>query len=410
MTRSVSLRRFCLKRAQSIKNAKRRGTAASAASALVAVTFADRAITLVPADLFVQASAVATTPLRVPVDNDADTLDIACDGATAVVVGANSATPVALVDLAAQRQLATLAYPGKLARSVSVDADGSQALVMLHANAMSAGGAIRRLVIAGEGLTDNGKELTFGQDYVARVYLAPGGRSGVAVVGGGSTRLVAFALPSLTVTGSVNLGAVGNAVVFGPDGTRVFVRSGQRGARDAISAFPFDAAAGAIGTSSLWRSEIVSGFTGTVYETSLAIAPDGSVLIAGDENIGGATSCQGSPYSTRPRAHCCVRSTSQPARPHESSPRIVPARRLLSRKPPSSTTTLASTTTSSPRSPTRLRSWTTARSPAGRVPASNSTCSALECPARRIPAASSARALRPRARTSARPTPPSARP
>lgn len=319
------------KRAQTLKNAKNTATAATAASAAVAATFGDRAVSLIPDYLFVQASAVATAPIRVPVANDADTLDIACDGSTAVVVGANSTTPVSLVDLAGQREVATVAYPGKLARSVSVDGNGTQALVVLDATTVSAGGAIRRVTLSGGSIADSGKELAFGGDYVARVYLAPGGKAGVAIVGGGATRLVAFTVPALTVTNAVNLGAVGNAVVFSPDGTRLFVRSGQRGVRDAITAFGFDPVAGTIGATSLWRSEAVSGFTGTVFETSLAIAPDGSALVAGDENLGGSLLAPRLAVLD-PSSGTVVRSVDLAA---DASPRIVATHRACAAAAPS---------------------------------------------------------------------------
>lgn len=233
--------------------------------------------------------AAPAEPVTIQVSNDADALDIACDGTTAVAVGANSATPVSLLDLDSQREVATVAYPNKLARAVAIDDAGTQAIVVIDDPIVSTAGTVRRVTIAGGAIADSGEQLSFNGEYVWRVYLAPGGKVGAVIVGSGATRLVSFSVPGLVMKGSVNLaGGVGNAVAFSPAGDRVYVRSGQRAAKDVIESFAFDSNTGAIGQTAILRIDAVSGFTGVGFQTSMAISWDGATLIAADENTVGA--------------------------------------------------------------------------------------------------------------------------
>jgi hypothetical protein len=260
----------------------------NAGSIVAAVAFGDGNITVISEAGFVPLGNTPPPPSQIPVSNDADTLDVACDSTTAVVVGANGASSVALVDLASRQQVASVAYTGKVARSVAVDDQATQALVVTDDKPVSTGGVVRRLVIAGGTLNDSGESLAFGTEYVARAFLAPNAKFGVAIVGSGATRLVSFSVPGLVQGSSVNLaGGAGNAVAFSPDGTRVYVRSGNRGVKDVIEAFAFDPATGAIGQTRLYRNDTVGGFTGPVYSTPMVITPDGNYLMAADEDIGG---------------------------------------------------------------------------------------------------------------------------
>lgn len=253
----------------------------------VVVASGERSLRHVPENSFAT-GATAAVPSQIGVSNDADSFDIACDGRTAVVVGANSATPVSLVDLAAQAETATIGYTGKLGRSVAVSEDATQALVVLDDQGVSSAGVIRRLLISQGGLADAGEFLAFGASYISRVHYAPGGKFGVAVVGSGASELVSFTIPGLVRTSSVSLGGgVGNAVVFNAAADRVYVRSGRRDVKDAVEAFTFDAATGQIGQSPLWRSDTIAGFNGVVYQTPMAISEDGRYLVAGDEDVGG---------------------------------------------------------------------------------------------------------------------------
>src|SRR5690606_4200449 len=82
-------------------------------------------------------------PVEIPVGNEADACAVACDGRTTVVVGANSATLVSLVDLSSAREVATAAYPNRLARAVAVDDAGRVAVVVLDDPAANTSNEIR---------------------------------------------------------------------------------------------------------------------------------------------------------------------------------------------------------------------------------------------------------------------------
>ena len=217
-----------------------------------------------------------------PISNDADALAVACDGRTAVVVGANSPTPVSLVDLAAAREVATAPYPGKLARAVAIDDAGSTAIVVLDNAVNTTASEIRRVIISPAGaLADAGESLAFGGDYVSKVRIAPGGRFGIAIVGVGTSRLVSFSLPGLAIRGSVTLAAgIGNELVFNHAGDRIYARSGRRAIiPDVIQGFAFDPATGTIGQAATLRIDNVAGFTGVVFLDPMALSSDGTELL-----------------------------------------------------------------------------------------------------------------------------------
>ena len=66
----------------------------------------------------------------IDISNDADAFALSCDGRFALVAGSNSATPVTLVDLTTQAEVAAFTYNG-LARSVAACDDGQSVLVVL---------------------------------------------------------------------------------------------------------------------------------------------------------------------------------------------------------------------------------------------------------------------------------------
>jgi hypothetical protein len=231
----------------------------------------------------------AATPVRVP--NAADSLAATCDGRYAVVVGSSTGgTPVASIDFVNGTPLASLPFAGKLARAVAVGDDGRTVLAVLDNASITNASAIRRIALDGNGsLADTGEQLAFAaDDYVTNVVLAPGARFGVALARAPSTgtRLVSFAVPGFAPKGSVRLaGSIGNALVFDPSGTFVYTRSGNRGiAPDVIERFAFDAATGALGAAASLTIGNVAGFTGTAFETPLAISPDGARLYAAEES------------------------------------------------------------------------------------------------------------------------------
>jgi hypothetical protein len=64
-------------------------------------------------------------PTTLTVSNDADVFALSCDDRFAVVGGANSATPVSVLDFEQAREVFTLPVPNRLARSVSIGDDGA---------------------------------------------------------------------------------------------------------------------------------------------------------------------------------------------------------------------------------------------------------------------------------------------
>lgn len=235
------------------------------------------------------ASRAAFSSDPINISNDADAMDISCDARFAVVVGANSGTPVSLVDRLVSREVSTIALPGRLGRAASIGDDGRTVLVVLDDPVNNTHNSVRRLTIEANGtLTDSGQELSFGTEYVTKVRIAPGSKTAVALVGI-PTRIVAFTLPALALRGSVNLtGGTGNAVAFSPTGDKVYARSGRRAAApDVIEGFAFDPATGTIAQTASPRIANVSGFTGVVYLDPMAISTDGTRIVAAEENATG---------------------------------------------------------------------------------------------------------------------------
>jgi len=240
--------------------------------------------------------AKASSPLvSTAVSNDADAFASTCDNRLTVVVGySTNGTPVSLVDETAGREVVKLSYPNMLARAVAVGDDGQTALVVLDSAMGSGASSIRRLAIGATGtLADTGDQLAFAaSDFVSKVAIAPGSRSGAALVAsnaGGGTRLVSFTMPGLVIRDSVNLAAnAGNAIAFNSAATRIYARSGsQAAAPDVIQGFSFDRTSGALGHVAALTIGNVSGFTGSLLNNPMAIAPDDSVLVATEEDARG---------------------------------------------------------------------------------------------------------------------------
>jgi hypothetical protein len=246
------------------------------------------------------ASAQATprasiAPGSVQVSNDADALAPTCDGKFELVVGySDVGTPVALVDLNAGAQVATLPYANQLARDAATGDDGSTGLVVLDNAAISNASTIARLTVApGGALSDSGERLPFGSsDYVVKVRVAPGSHTGVALVNsstGGGARLVSFAVPGLASKGSVALaGQLGNAIAFDGTGRKIYARSGARASvPDVIQVFDFDPATGMLGQTASLTIGNVSGFTGAGFNNPMDVTADAQLIIAAEEDARG---------------------------------------------------------------------------------------------------------------------------
>jgi hypothetical protein len=237
------------------------------------------------------------TPIVVPISNDADSLAVSCDRRFAVVVGSTffsqTNTPVSLVDLDAHQEVASVPYPDRLSDFAAIGDDERTVLVCLQDQ--TGGGApptVRRLMLDENNgtLTDAGVELAFGSnDFLTQVGIAPGSHVGIALVQrfpAGTTDLVSFSLPDLTVQDSVTLaGAVGNAVVFNCTGDKVYARSGSQALDpDVIEGFVFDPLTGTINHTAFLTINDISIFYGARYGDPLAISSDSTLLFAAEEN------------------------------------------------------------------------------------------------------------------------------
>jgi hypothetical protein len=242
----------------------------------------------------------SATPVAIPISNDADSLTTSCDGRFAVVVGSTffsqTNTPVSLVDLNADEEVATVAYPDRLGYYAAIGDDGQTVLVSLQDQ--TGGGApptVRRLTLDSTNgtLTDAGVELAFdSNDFLTHVRVAPGSDVGVALVEhfqAGTTELVSFSLPDLTIQDSVTLaGVIGSSVVFNCAGDKLYARSGSQALEpDVIQGFDFDPLTGTIANAAFLTINDISIFYGARYGDPLAISSDGALLIAAEENEDG---------------------------------------------------------------------------------------------------------------------------
>jgi hypothetical protein len=240
------------------------------------------------------------TPIVIQTSNDADSLTISCDGQFAVVVGSTffsqTNTPVSLVDLDADKEVATVPYPDRLGYYATIGDDGQTVLVSLQDQ--SGGGAppvVRRLMLDEKNstLTDGGVELAFGSnESLTHVGVAPGSHVGVALVENfqsGTSDLVSFSLPGLTIQDSVTLaGVISNAVVFNCEGDKVYARSGSQALDpDVIEGFDFDPVTGSIGNTAFLTINDISIFYGARYGDPLTTSSDSTLLVAAEQNEDG---------------------------------------------------------------------------------------------------------------------------
>ncbi len=230
------------------------------------------------------------TPAPIPISNDADAFALTCNRRFAVVVGANSATPVSVVDLATHAEVSTFAYNG-LGRSVAVCDDGQSVLVVLDNKAGTAS-EVRRLTIGTNGtLTDTGESFPFGgQATISKVFAIPGSHVGIAlvtIVGLTTTsEVVSFSIPGLQMLDSAPLsGQLANAAALSCSGAgaKVYARSGSRGPNpDIIEGFALDQMTGALGDTAALTISNVSFVNVPVFANPLALSRDDPVLIASE--------------------------------------------------------------------------------------------------------------------------------
>jgi len=237
-------------------------------------------------------AAVSSQATSIPVSNDADAVGLSCDSRFAVVVGANSATPVCLVDLVAHQEVDTYAYDG-IGRNVAVCDDGS-VLVALNSAPVLTNSVLRRLTIAQPGqFNDPGEELTLGPNVeIRKVFSVPGSKTCVALTTESTdtntvSRLVSLSIPGLQVLDSVPLsGLIGHVAAVSCAGDKVYVRSGKGGPQpDFIEGFTYDPVTGAIGDAASVTITNVSFATTSIFEHALAISRDGTRLIASETAV-----------------------------------------------------------------------------------------------------------------------------
>jgi hypothetical protein len=227
----------------------------------------------------------------IPTSNDADEFAISCDEHYAVVTGfSSSGKPISLVDLQMHMEVTTLSIPNEFGHSAAIGDDGQTVVVTLNILPNLGSPIMRRLTLAGGTLTDSGVHLGFANTaFVTEVAIASGSKTGIAVVSDstapGSTHLISFDLPGLTMKDSVTLAneVVHAAIVFNCASDKVYVRTGVGFGTDTIEGFDFDPVNGTFNQMPFLTINGVSPYSGGTFGNPLAISSDGMLLIGVEE-------------------------------------------------------------------------------------------------------------------------------
>lgn len=212
---------------------------------------------------------------RIEVSNDGDSFDLTCDGRFAVVVGANSATPVSLVDIQSGTEVDKLAFEG-IGNFVAACDDGESVLVLLNGNQIGTG-SIRRVTISAAGrLVDTGEVFAVGENqWIVKIFAVPGSKVGVAFTNGGMTT---FGIPGLNALDSVSFSHVDLSAAVACTGDRVYVRRSTF-----IEGYSLDPGTGILGkTPFLTITNVAPVYVHHSYGSALAISRDGTTLIASE--------------------------------------------------------------------------------------------------------------------------------
>jgi hypothetical protein len=230
--------------------------------------------------------------MDISVSNAADALDVTCDAHFAVVVGSSDQQkPVSLVDLQAGSEVDTFSDTRNGINVATCD-DGESVLVTLGGD-IPVVSVIKRFTISQSGtINDTGETLMLenGGD-INRVFAVPGSQVGVGITREDGqpqfARLISFSIPGLNLLDSVTLtGQIGNAAAVSCDGTKVFVRSGNRGpANDIIEGFALDPITGAFNHTPILTINDVSFVNLTVFDNPLGVSHDATLLIASEPAI-----------------------------------------------------------------------------------------------------------------------------
>lgn len=224
----------------------------------------------------VEAAKPAT---RIPVSNDADSFDVTCDGRYAIVVGANSATPVSLVDLRAGVETDTFSADSNVTYAAAFD-DGESLVVVANVPPQNQTNRLRRLRVENGKLADTEESLAalpageFPDYRFQKVFAVKGSNVGVATAQFGIPQIVTFRIPGLSLLDSIRTG--GDSLAVNCAGDKIYVRSGSQ-----IRGYALDPVTGALGDTPFLTISAV-GQTDTSaanFGNSLAISRDGTRLI-----------------------------------------------------------------------------------------------------------------------------------
>jgi len=217
----------------------------------------------------------------IKISNDADSFDLTCDERYAVVVGANSPTPVSLVDLAAGTEVDTFAAESNATYATTFD-DGESVVVVLNIPPPNDSNRLRRLKIVDGKLVDTGESLAAGPVGTVllfkKVFAVAGSKIGVALMQGSAPGLVTFSIPGLQVLDSANVH--GDSAAVSCAGDKVYVRGYSVVNGGQINGFTLDPVTGALGDTPFVTFSV--GATDPYpdnFGNTLAISRDGTRLI-----------------------------------------------------------------------------------------------------------------------------------
>lgn len=234
-----------------------------------------------------QAVAASPQPLVVKVSNDADSLAVTPDGFYSVVVGANSSTPVSLVDLVAKKEVFKFAAESNVTHVATFD-DGESAVIVANIPPANATNRLRRLRIVEPGkLVDTGESLTAlsvrtaGSDSYRfkKVFAVPGSQVGVAIAEFGNPHIVTFSIPGLQVLDKRDSPA-GDSAAVNSTGDRLYVRGYSVANGGFVTGITLDPVTGALGASPVVSFPVgQSSDFATNFGNALEVSPDGAQII-----------------------------------------------------------------------------------------------------------------------------------
>jgi hypothetical protein len=249
--------------------------------------------------------AAVVEPQTVPLSHDGNVMDALCGGRFIVTGGANSATPVSLVDLEAGAEIDAVPLANQICMSVAAGDDGRTVLAVTTEviNGASEQFFVRRLAVDPAGqLADSGDELPGWAERVSFLHArcAPGSQTGLVLATSFTDdvfpqqqlELISFSLPELAIIDRVKLAkASGSAIAIDCDGNRVFTRSGNGGpnADDVVEGFGYDPLTGQISNAAALTITGIEFTNVTAFENPLAISSDGAVLFVPEIDLNGTT-------------------------------------------------------------------------------------------------------------------------